>query len=142
MAKRGADWWQGAIIYHVYPRSFQDSTGNGIGDLKGIEQRLDYIADLGVDAIWISPFAKSPMRDFGYDISDYLSVDPLFGSLEDFQSLLEAAHDRGLKVMMDQVLSHTSNEHPWFLESREDRKNAKANWYVWADPAPGGVGSL
>ncbi|AKM10104.1 alpha-glucosidase family protein [Croceicoccus naphthovorans] len=139
MADESAEWWQGAIIYHIYPRSFQDSTGNGIGDLRGIEQRLDYIAQLGVDAIWISPFAKSPMRDFGYDVSDYLSVDPLFGSLEDFQSLLKAAHDRGLKVMMDQVLSHTSSEHPWFLASREGRGNAKADWYVWSDPAPGGA---
>lgn len=139
MAEANSDWWKGAIIYHIYPRSFQDSTGNGVGDLKGIEQRLDYVAGLGVDAIWISPFVKSPMRDFGYDVSDYLAVDSLFGGLEDFQSLLNAAHDRGLNVMMDQVLSHTSNEHPWFLESREGRENAKADWYVWADPAPGGT---
>ncbi len=139
MADGEADWWKGAIIYQIYPRSFQDRSGNGIGDLNGIRQRLDYIAGLGVDAIWISPFVKSPMRDFGYDVSDYFAVDPLFGSLEDFQALIREAHQRGLKVMMDQVLSHTSNEHPWFLESREGRTNAKADWYVWADAAPGGT---
>ena len=134
-----AEWWQGATIYQIYPRSFQDTTGNGIGDLAGITRRLDYVADLGVDAIWISPFVKSPMLDFGYDVSDYLAVDPMFGSLEDFRVLLDEAHKRGLKVMMDQVLSHTSNQHPWFLESREGRDNPKADWYVWADPKPGGT---
>lgn len=134
-----AEWWKGATIYQIYPRSFQDTTGNGIGDLCGIRDRMDYIADLGVDAIWISPFVKSPMRDYGYDVSDYLSIDPLFGSLEDFKQLIDAAHARGLKVMMDQVLSHTSNEHAWFLESRDGRDNAKADWYVWADAAPGGT---
>ena len=139
MSDLTAAWWKGAIIYQIYPRSFQDTSGNGVGDLNGIRERLNYVASLGVDAIWISPFVKSPMRDYGYDVSDYLAVDPLFGSMEDFQALIEEAHDRGLRVMMDQVLSHTSNEHPWFLESRDGRNNAKADWYVWADPAPGGT---
>lgn len=132
------DWWKGAVIYHIYPRSFLDTTGNGIGDLPGIAQRLEYVASLGVDAVWISPFVSSPMYDFGYDVSDYFTVDPLFGSGEDFSVLLEKAHDLGLRVLMDQVLSHTSEQHPWFLESRSDRDNPKANWYVWADPKPDG----
>ncbi|UXI70764.1 alpha-glucosidase [Tahibacter amnicola] len=127
------DWWRGAIIYQIYPRSFQDANGDGVGDLRGITQRLDYVASLGVDAIWISPFFKSPMHDFGYDIADYRAVDPLFGTLADFDTLLERAHALGLKVIIDQVLSHTSAEHPWFLESREDRLNPRADWYVWAD---------
>ena len=138
MAQPG-DWWQGAAIYHIYPRSFFDTTGNGIGDLAGIASKLDYVADLGVDAIWISPFVKSPMLDFGYDVSDYRAIDPMFGALEDFKELVAAAHDRGLKVIMDQVLSHTSNQHPWFLESRESRDNAKADWYVWANPRDDGT---
>ncbi|MEX2481898.1 MAG: alpha-glucosidase family protein [Gammaproteobacteria bacterium] len=133
------DWWQGAAIYQIYPRSFCDTTGNGIGDLPGITSKLDYISDLGVDAIWISPFVKSPMRDFGYDVSDYLAVDPIFGTLEDCSALIEAAHARGLKVIIDQVLSHTSNQHPWFLESRESRDNDKADWYVWANPKEDGA---
>ncbi|MDE2304424.1 MAG: alpha-glucosidase [Gammaproteobacteria bacterium] len=127
------DWWQGAIIYQIYPRSFLDTNGDGVGDLPGIVERLDYLASLGIDAIWISPFFKSPMADFGYDISDYRAVDPLFGRIEDFDRLLAEAHRRGLKVMIDQVLSHTSIEHPWFLESRTSRDNPRANWYVWAD---------
>lgn len=131
-------WWQGAIIYQVYPRSFLDTTGNGVGDLDGIRRKLDHVAGLGADAVWISPFVKSPMRDFGYDVSDYRSVDPLFGTLDDFEALLGAAHQRGLRVLMDQVFSHTSNEHPWFLESRENRRNPRADWYVWADPRPDG----
>lgn len=131
-------WWQGAIIYHIYPRSFADTTGNGIGDLNGIRKRLDYIQQLGVDAIWISPFVASPMADFGYDVSDYLAVDPLFGTLDDFKQLLEEAHRRGLRVLMDQVLSHTSNQHPWFIESRASRDNPRADWYVWADPREDG----
>lgn len=135
----GPDWWQGAVIYHIYPRSFADSSGNGVGDLEGIRRRLDYIQSLGVDALWISPFVTSPMLDFGYDVSDYLSVDPLFGSLEDFSRLLEEAHQRGLRVLMDQVLSHTSNQHPWFLESRASRDNERADWYVWADPRSDGT---
>lgn len=132
------DWWRHAVIYQIYPRSFMDANGDGTGDLPGIVDRLDYVRDLGVDAIWISPFFKSPMRDFGYDVSDYRAVDPLFGTLADFDRLLEGAHQRGLKVIIDQVLSHSSDQHPWFLASRESRDNAKADWYVWANAKPDG----
>ncbi|MBB2803433.1 alpha-glucosidase [Xanthomonas arboricola] len=132
-------WWRGAVIYQIYPRSFLDSNGDGVGDLPGIIAKLDYIAGLGVDAIWISPFFKSPMADFGYDIADYRAVDPLFGTLDDFDRLLDKAHSLGLKVMIDQVLSHTSIAHAWFQESRQDRTNAKADWYVWADPREDGT---
>ncbi|MBT8153440.1 DUF3459 domain-containing protein [Epibacterium ulvae] len=133
------DWWQGGVIYQIYPRSFQDSNGDGIGDLQGITNRLPYVASLGVDAIWISPFFKSPMKDFGYDVSDYRDVDPMFGSLADFDALLARAHELGLKVMIDLVLSHTSDQHPWFGESRANRANSKSDWYVWADPQPDGT---
>ena len=132
------DWWRGAVIYQIYPRSFQDSNGDGIGDLLGIVQRLPYIASLGVDAIWISPFFTSPMKDFGYDVSDYCDVDPMFGSLADFDALIDTAHQLGVRVMIDLVLSHTSDQHPWFAESRANRDNEKADWYVWADPLPDG----
>ncbi|MBR7784409.1 alpha-amylase family glycosyl hydrolase, partial [Undibacterium luofuense] len=131
-------WWREAVIYQVYPRSFADSNGDGVGDLPGITARLDYIAALGVDIVWISPFFKSPMADFGYDVSDYCDVDPLFGTLRDFDLLLEKAHSLGLKIMIDQVLSHCSDQHPWFIESRESRDNPKADWYVWADPRADG----
>ncbi|MCY6381024.1 alpha-glucosidase family protein [Hoeflea prorocentri] len=134
-----ADWWRGAVIYQVYPRSYQDTTGDGTGDLKGITERLPHIASLGVDALWISPFFTSPMRDFGYDVSDYCDVDPMFGTLGDFKALVERAHELGLKVMIDQVLSHSSSEHPWFIESRSSRDNDKADWYVWADAKPDGT---
>ena len=130
---RESIWWRGAVIYQIYPRSFLDTNGDGVGDLPGIIERLDYIAGLGVDAIWISPFFKSPMADFGYDISDYREVDPLFGTMADFERLLDKAHALGLKVMIDQVLSHTSVAHDWFRESRESATNPKADWYVWAD---------
>lgn len=133
------DWWRGAVIYQIYPRSFQDTNGDGIGDLRGIQQRLPYIASLGVDAIWISPFFKSPMKDFGYDVSDYCDVDPIFGTLEDFNAVVDSAHKLGLKVMIDLVLSHTADTHPWFSESRVDRHNAKSDWYVWADPNADGT---
>ena len=133
------DWWRGAVIYQIYPRSFMDSNGDGIGDLKGITSKLDYIASLGVDAIWISPFFQSPMADFGYDVSDYRAVDPLFGTLDDFDELLKCAHQLDLKVIIDQVISHTSDQHPWFQQSRQDRHNEKADWYVWADPKPDGA---
>jgi len=132
------DWWRGGIIYQVYPRSFMDSNGDGVGDLPGIISRLDHIASLGVDAIWLSPIFPSPMDDMGYDVSNYVDIDPLFGSLEDFDSLVRRAHDLGLKVIIDQVLSHTSDRHPWFMESKTSRDNAKADWYVWADPLPDG----
>ena len=133
------DWWRGAVIYQIYPRSFQDSNGDGIGDLLGIVQRLPYVASLGVDAIWISPFFTSPMKDFGYDVSDYCDVDPMFGSLADFDALIDTAHQLGVRVMIDMVLSHTSDQHPWFAESRASRDNPKADWFVWADPKPDGT---
>jgi len=134
-----SDWWRGAVIYQIYPRSYQDSDGDGIGDLKGITGRLPYIAALGADAIWISPFFKSPMKDFGYDVSDYCDVDPMFGTLADFDALAAEAHRLGLKVMIDEVLSHTADNHPWFKESRANRDNPKADWYVWADARPDGT---
>ncbi len=133
------DWWRGAVIYQIYPRSFQDSNGDGVGDLAGIIHRLPHVASLGVDAIWISPFFRSPMLDFGYDVSDYRDVDPMFGTLGDFDALVNRAHELGLKVLIDLVLSHTSHQHPWFLESRAGRDNAKADWYVWADAKPDGT---
>ncbi|KAF1688183.1 alpha-glucosidase [Pseudoxanthomonas broegbernensis] len=132
-------WWRGAVIYQIYPRSFLDTNGDGVGDLPGIVDRLDYVASLGVDAIWISPFFKSPMADFGYDIADQRQVDPLFGTLDDFDRLLDKAHRLGLKVMIDQVFSHTSDQHEWFRESRSSRDNPKADWYVWADAREDGT---
>ncbi|MEQ1901065.1 MAG: alpha-glucosidase family protein [Devosia sp.] len=132
------EWWRGGVIYQVYPRSFQDSNGDGIGDLPGIMHRLDHIARLGVDAVWLSPITQSPQADMGYDVSDYREVDRLFGSLEDFDDLIKRAHALGLKVIMDQVLSHTSDQHPWFRESRLSRDNSRADWYVWADPKKDG----
>ena len=133
------DWWRGAVIYQIYPRSFQDSNGDGVGDLNGITARLPHIAGLGADAIWISPFFTSPMKDFGYDVSDYCDVDPLFGSLQDFDALVARATEVGLKVMIDLVLSHTAAEHPWFKESRKSRVNDKSDWYVWAEPKGDGT---
>ncbi len=133
------DWWRGAVIYQIYPRSFMDANGDGVGDLKGVIQRLDHVADLGVDAIWLSPIFTSPMRDMGYDISDYTDIDPTFGTLTDFDALVARAHDLGLKVLIDQVISHSSDQHPWFTESRQSRDNPKADWYVWADPKPDGT---
>lgn len=138
-----ADWWKSAVFYQIYPRSFRDANNDGIGDLAGIAERLDYLNDgqgggLGIDALWISPFFKSPMADFGYDVSDYCDIDPIFGTLADFDQLVEAAHARGIKVVLDLVLNHSSDQHPWFQESRRDRHNAKADWYVWADPKPDG----
>ncbi len=126
-------WWRGAVIYQIYPRSYLDTTGNGVGDLGGIHDRLNYIADLGVDGIWISPFFTSPMADFGYDVADFRDVDPLFGTLADFDSVIAKAHALGLKVLVDQIYSHTSDQHAWFEQSRRDRENDKADWYVWAD---------
>ena len=133
-AELALPWWRGAVIYQVYPRSFRDSNGDGIGDLPGITASLDYVASLGVDAIWLSPFFTSPMKDYGYDVSDYCDVDPTFGTLQDFDRLLQKAHGLGLKIIIDQVFSHTSDQHPWFRESSRDRGNARADWYVWADP--------
>ena len=133
------DWWRGAVIYQIYPRSFQDHNGDGIGDLVGITERLDYVAELGVDAIWLSPFFTSPMKDFGYDVSNYRDVDPIFGTLGDFDRLLQKAHALGLRVIIDQVISHSSDKHPWFQESRQSRTNERHDWYVWADPKPDGT---
>ncbi|WP_159978300.1 MULTISPECIES: alpha-amylase family glycosyl hydrolase [unclassified Novosphingobium] len=133
-----APWWRGAAIYQIYPRSFSDSNGDGIGDLPGITARLDHVARLGVDAIWISPFYASPMADFGYDISDYCAVDPMFGTIEDFDALIAKANTLGLKVIVDQVYAHTSDRHPWFAQSRANRDNARADWYVWADAGADG----
>ncbi|MEM9709101.1 MAG: alpha-glucosidase [Pseudomonadota bacterium] len=127
------DWWRGAVIYQIYPRSFQDTSGDGVGDLRGITARLDHVARLGVDAIWISPFFTSPMLDFGYDVSDYCDVDPMFGTLADFDGLVARARELGIKVLIDLVLSHTSDQHPWFAESRASTDNPKSDWYVWAD---------
>ncbi len=134
-----APWWLGASIYQIYPRSFLDSNGDGIGDLPGITARLDHVASLNVDAIWLSPFFTSPMRDFGYDVADYRGVDPIFGTLADFDALIARAHALGLKVIIDQVWSHTSDQHAWFQESRQSRTNPKADWYVWADAKPDGT---
>ena len=124
-------WWMNGIVYEIYPRSFQDSNEDGVGDLQGIRQRLDYLTWLGVDAIWIAPIHPSPMADFGYDVSDYCGVDPLFGSLSDFDDLLRDAHASGLKVILDFVPNHTSDQHPWFKESRSSRLNPKRDWYIW-----------
>jgi alpha-glucosidase len=134
-----AAWWRGAVIYQIYPRSFCDSNGDGVGDLAGIIEKLDYVASLGVDAIWLSPFFASPMKDFGYDISDYQAVDPIFGSLDDFDHLLVRAHELGLRVIIDQVYAHTSDAHPWFRQSRASQQNDRNDWYVWADPRPDGT---
>jgi alpha-glucosidase len=132
------NWWRGGVIYQIYPRSFADANGDGCGDIPGITKKLDYVAKLGVDAIWLSPIFKSPMKDFGYDVSDYCDIDPIFGTLADFKAMVAHAHALGLKVMIDQVLSHTSDVHPWFIESRSSRENAKADWYVWAEPKADG----
>jgi alpha-glucosidase len=131
-------WWKRGVIYQIYPRSFQDTNGDGIGDLRGIESRLDYLVDLGVDAVWISPIYPSPMADFGYDVAEYCDVDPRFGTLADFDSLLAAAHARDLRIILDFVPNHTSEQHRWFVESRASRKSVRRDWYVWRDPAPGG----
>lgn len=133
------EWWRGAVIYQIYPRSFQDDNGDGIGDLKGITRRLGHIAELGADAIWLSPIFTSPMADMGYDVSNYTDIDPLFGTLADFDAMVARAHELGLKVIIDQVLSHSSDRHPFFQESRRSRDNPKADWYVWADPRPDGT---
>ena len=134
-----AEWWRGCTIYQIYPRSFQDTSGDGSGDLRGVTGRLAHVASLGVDAVWLSPFFKSPMADMGYDVSDYRAVDPMFGTIEDFDAVVAEAHRLGLKVIIDQVLSHSSDRHEWFIESRASRDNPKADWYVWADAKPDGT---
>jgi alpha-glucosidase len=136
-ALQATPWWQSAVIYQIYPRSFQDSNGDGVGDLNGILTRLEYLVKLGIQAIWISPFYPSPMADFGYDVANYCGVDPLFGTMDDFDRLIARAHALGLKMLLDFVPNHTSNQHPWFLESRSSRTSAKRDWYLWRDPSEG-----
>lgn len=131
-------WWKNCVIYQIYPRSFQDSDGDGVGDLQGIINRLDYLQELGIDAIWLSPIFPSPMADFGYDVSDYCNIDPLFGSIQTFDRLLATAHERDLKLILDYVANHTSSEHPWFVESRSKRSNSKRDWYIWRDAQENG----
>ncbi len=131
-------WWQHGVFYQVYPRSFQDSDADGVGDIRGIIDRLPYLRALRIDAIWLSPIFPSPMADFGYDISDYTGIDPLFGTMADFDALVGAAHASGLKVILDLVPNHTSDQHPWFIESQSSRDNARRDWYIWRDPAADG----
>jgi oligo-1,6-glucosidase/alpha-glucosidase len=138
LTDRQHPWWQRGVVYQVYPRSFQDSNGDGIGDLRGIESRLDYLAGLGIDAIWLSPVFPSPMADFGYDVADYCGIEPMFGTMADFDRLLQAAHARGLKLLLDFVPNHTSDQHPWFEESRSSRDSPKRDWYIWRDGAADG----
>ena len=125
-------WWRDGIIYQIYPRSFADSNGDGLGDVPGITSKLDYLADLGVDALWLSPIYPSPDKDFSYDVSNYVDIDPRFGSLADFDLLLSEAHQRGIRIVLDLVLNHTSDQHPWFIESRSSCDNPKADWYIWS----------
>jgi hypothetical protein len=129
-------WWRDGIVYQIYPRSFADSNGDGVGDLPGITSRLDYLSDLGVDALWLSPIYPSPNVDFGYDVADYVNIDPIYGTLGDFDNLLVEAHKRGIHIILDLVLNHTSDRHPWFLESRSSRDNPKRDWYIWRNPSP------
>jgi alpha-glucosidase len=131
-------WWKSGIVYQIYPRSFQDSNGDGVGDLPGITSRLDYLVELGVQAVWISPIYPSPMADFGYDVADYCGIHPLFGTMGDFERLVAEAHRRGLKIILDFVPNHSSDQHPWFTESRSSRTNPKRDWYIWRDPKPDG----
>ncbi len=138
MNKRDELWWRHGIFYQIYPRSFQDSNADGVGDIRGIIDRLPYLQALGVDALWLSPIFPSPMADFGYDIADYTGVDPLFGSMEDFDVLVKATHAAGLKIILDLVPNHTSDRHPWFIESRRSRDDPKRDWYIWREPAAGG----
>src|SRR3712207_6272107 len=133
-------WWKAAVVYQIYPRSFADSNGDGVGDLRGILDHLDHLEDLGIDVVWLSPVYRSPQDDNGYDISDYQDVDPVFGTLADLDAVITALHSRGIRLVMDLVVNHTSDEHPWFLDSRSSRTADKADWYVWRDPRPGAVG--
>ncbi len=143
MRTMATEWWRGAVVYQIYPRSFRDTNGDGIGDLEGIIEKLDYLNDgtpnsLGVDALWLSPVYPSPMHDFGYDISDFRAIDPVFGNMDTFRRLLSEAHRRGIRILMDLVVNHTSHEHAWFAESRSSRDNPKRDWYIWKDPVRGG----
>lgn len=130
-------WWKESVVYQIYPRSFCDSDGDGIGDLKGIRSKLDYLKELGINVIWLSPVYKSPNDDNGYDISDYQDIMTEFGTMKDFDELLETAHDRGIRIVMDLVVNHTSDEHPWFIESRSSRDNPKRNYYIWREAVDG-----
>src|ERR1700719_1631698 len=131
-------WWQYGVIYQIYPRSFRDANGDGIGDIKGIAEKLDYCASLGVDALWLSPIYPSPMADFGYDISNFTDIEPIFGTLAEFDALLAAIRQRGMRLILDFVPNHTSDEHPWFKDSRSSRASSKRDWYLWRDPAADG----
>ena len=137
-SEQNNDWWRSAVIYQVYPRSFFSAHGRAVGDLAGVVAKADYLKQLGIDIVWLSPFFKSPMKDYGYDISDYRGVDPMFGSVPEFDTLVECLHARGIKIIIDQVYSHTSEHHPWFVNSRQNRKNSKSDWYVWRDPSATG----
>lgn len=139
IGNKDENWWRGASIYQIYPRSFNDTNNDGIGDINGISEKLEYISNLGVDAIWLSPFFTSPMKDFGYDVSNYREVDPIFGTIDDFSKMVEKAHCLGLRIIIDQVLSHTSNEHSWFQDSCKSKNNDKSDWYVWADAKEDGT---
>ncbi|MEM5774351.1 MAG: alpha-amylase family glycosyl hydrolase, partial [Anaerolineaceae bacterium] len=130
-------WWRDGVIYQIYPRSFADSNGDGIGDLAGIQSKLDYLVELGVDALWLSPIYPSPDVDFGYDVANYTAIDPKYGTLADFDALVQAAHQRGLRIVLDLVLNHSSDQHEWFKQSRSSRDNPHRDWYIWQDPAPG-----
>src|SRR5690348_9557857 len=132
----GHQWWQHAVFYEIYPRSFADSNNNGIGDLNGIASKLGYLHDLGVDAIWITPCFPSPQVDFGYDVSDYQAIDPIYGSLQDFDQLIVEANKHHIRVILDLVVNHTSDQHPWFLDSKSSRTSAHRDWYIWRDPKP------
>src|SRR4051812_38905724 len=136
--RQSSPWWQSGVIYQIYPRSFQDTNADGIGDLNGVASRLDHLVDLGVDAIWLSPIFTSPMADFGYDVADYCGIDPIFGTLDDFDRLVATVHRRGLKLILDFVPNHTSDQHPWFIESRSSISSARRDWYIWRDPRPDG----
>src|SRR3954470_11806165 len=138
MAPPTSAWWQRGAIYQIYPRSFADSSGDGVGDLRGIAEHLDHLEALGVEAAWLSPFYRSPMADFGYDVADYRDVDPLFGTLADFDDLLARAHARGIRVIVDFVPNHSSDQHPWFVDSRSSRASAKRDWFIWTEAAPNG----
>ena len=141
MSKQTAEpwiWWKHGVIYHIYPRSFQDSNGDGVGDIQGIIRRLSYLKGLGIDGIWISPMYKSPMIDFGYDVTSYREIDPVFGTMADFRELLEKAHAEGIRIILDMILNHTSDQHPWFIESSSSPDNPKRNWYIWKEGTRGG----
>src|ERR1035437_8425759 len=132
-------WWQSGVIYQIYPRSFCDSNGDGVGDLNGIVSKVDYLRKLGIDAVWLSPVYTSPMVDFGYDVADYVGIDPVFGTMEDFDKLLKTCHEADIRLIMDFVPNHSSSKHPWFQESRKSRDSKKRHWYVWRDPKNGGL---